>query len=594
MIQWRDCTLGDLLHVKHGFAFLGEYFGKEGAHVVLTPGNFLEEGGFIEKTDKAKWYRGPVPADYVLSEGDLIVAMTEQAEGLLGSSAIIPRSGMYLHNQRLGLVQIRDLTQADQNFIYYLFNSKTVRQQIRGSASGTKIRHTSPSRIAEVKVRIPTQPVQRRIAGILSAYDELIENSQRRIKILETMARTLYREWFVHFRFPGHEKIPLVTSSLGEIPQGWEVGRLDDVLVLQRGFDLPKSDRVDGTVPIYAATGVTGFHNEVKVKAPGVVTGRSGTIGDVLYVQEDFWPLNTTLWVKEFPKAEPLYAFYVLSALDLKQFNSGAAVPTLNRNDIHGFDTLIPPRPLQKKFQEIVGAMLGQTRILELKIQNLRKARDLLMPRLLSGQVSLYIDAAEQQLAEAQAESLQATPALVVSMPTTRKPAIEPVQLQVAEAAPPAYAADKPPDINGTERTDVLCAIRALFSDGVARDRATAIRDLAHALGYQRTGSRIHEVLATDLLTAVRRGIVVNEGGMYSLGFRTLTDCTRDSLKNNFESAIGRGWINRDDAIRTFARWLGFARVGKVIDDTARSLINGLIREGRLETDGSGCIRKAR
>ena len=203
------------------------------------------------------------------------------------------------------------------------------------------------------------------------------------------MARALYREWFVNFRFPGHEKVPLVASCSGDIPQGWEVGRLDDVLVLQRGFDLPKADRVEGTIPIYAATGVTGFHSEAKVKSPGVVTGRSGTIGDVLYVQEDFWPLNTVLWVKEFPKAEPLYAYYVLSSLDLKQFNSGAAVPTLNRNDIHGFDTLIPPRPLQKRFQEIAGAMHTQTRILELQIQNLRRTRDLMLPRLLSGQVEL-------------------------------------------------------------------------------------------------------------------------------------------------------------------------------------------------------------
>jgi type I restriction enzyme S subunit len=232
------------------------------------------------------------------------------------------------------------------------------------------------------------------------------------------MARALYREWFVNFRFPGHDApsspsllpggegrknppspsgrgaggegaFPLVASQLGEIPLGWEVGRLDDLLVLQRGFDLPKAARVEGTVPIYAATGVTGYHNEVKAKAPGIVTGRSGTIGDVLYVQEDFWPLNTALWVKALPKSEPLYAYYVLSSLDLKQFNSGAAVPTLNRNDIHGLDALIPPRPLQKLFQEIGGAMLSQTRTLHLQIKNLRRTRDLLLPRLLSGQVGL-------------------------------------------------------------------------------------------------------------------------------------------------------------------------------------------------------------
>ena len=242
MAEWRDCKLGDLLQIKHGFAFLGEHFANSGTHVVLTPGNFLEEGGFKEKSDKAKWYSGPIPSDYVLNEGDLIVAMTEQGEGLLGSSAIIPRSGVYLHNQRLGLVQIRDRTQADQHFIYYLFNSKPVRQQIRGSASGAKIRHTAPSRIAEVKVSVPPLPEQRRIAGILSAYDELMENSQRRIRILEAMARALYREWFVHFRFPGHEKLPRVASPLGDIPQGWEIVPFTEINDVLSG-GTPKSSR---------------------------------------------------------------------------------------------------------------------------------------------------------------------------------------------------------------------------------------------------------------------------------------------------------------------------------------------------------------
>jgi type I restriction enzyme S subunit len=170
---------------------------------------------------------------------------------------------------------------------------------------------------------------------------------------------------------------------------GLETGRLDDVMVLQRGFDLPKAERAEGPVPIYAATGIAGFHDTAKVHAPGVVTGRSGSIGEVAYVQEAFWPLNTALWVKDFPRSEPLYAFFLLSSLDLKQFNSGAAIPTLNRNDIHGLDALIPPRSLQQHFQQVAGALLSQARTHNLQFQNLRRTRDLLLPRLLSGQVDV-------------------------------------------------------------------------------------------------------------------------------------------------------------------------------------------------------------
>ncbi len=280
-----------------------------------------------------------------------------------------------------------DEEKCDQRFFFYALKGR--RDLLLKVASGGAQRNLSGKLIKEFALPVPPLPVQQRIAGILSAYDELIENNQRRIKILEAMARGLYREWFVHFRFPGHENHPRIPSPLGEIPQGWELGRLDDVLVLQRGFDLPKSARIEGTIPIIAATGMTGFHDKAKIKAPGVVTGRSGTIGKVMYVHEDFWPLNTALWVKAFPNAEPLYAYYVLSSLDLKQFNSGAAVPTLNRNDIHGLKTVVPCRDLQRRFQVVAGAMVAQSRNLELQTQNLRRTRDLLLPRLLAGQIDV-------------------------------------------------------------------------------------------------------------------------------------------------------------------------------------------------------------
>ena len=115
---------------------------------------------------------------------------------------------------------------------------------------------------------------------------------------------------------------------------------------------------------------------------------------------------------------------------------------------------------------------------------------------------------------------------------------------------------------------------------------------MAQTLGYQRLGSHVREIINTDFLTAVRRGILVSEGGLLSLGASNLRTYQRDSLKSDFLSAIGRTWTKREDATRLFARWLGYARTGPIIEDTARSLINGLIREGRLEKDGDR-IRKS-
>jgi type I restriction enzyme S subunit len=218
------------LRIKHGWAFKGEFFSDSGPYVLLTPGNFNEEGGLRLKGEKEKYYTGEVPSEFILKHGDLLVVMTEQAEGLLGSPAIIPEGDRYLHNQRLGLVVDIDESLVDKLFLYYLFNLREVRAQIRATANGAKVRHTSPDRIYQVKVQLPPLPLQQEIASILSAYDDLIENNTRRIKILEEMARAIYREWFVHFRFPGHEKVKLVDSPLGKIPEGWEVKPIGDVI----------------------------------------------------------------------------------------------------------------------------------------------------------------------------------------------------------------------------------------------------------------------------------------------------------------------------------------------------------------------------
>lgn len=291
-------------------------------------------------------------------------------------------------NQQINSV-IVDREQHDPIYIYYLLTTTIPKVKVveGGSASGRE--HVRKSVFEEIEVEVHPLSIQRKIANILSAYDDLIENNTRRIKILEEMARSLYDEWFVKFRFPGHEQTKLVDSELGLIPEGWKVGKLEDALVLQRGFDLPTKQRKEGSIPIYASTGITGTHDEAKVKAPGVVTGRSGSLGTVIYADEDFWPLNTTLWVKEFRKVTPIYAFYLLSRLELEQYNSGAAVPTLNRNDIHGLPVVIPSPSQLQKFNHHIQLILKLKKNLLTRNENLRQTRDLLLPKLISGEIDV-------------------------------------------------------------------------------------------------------------------------------------------------------------------------------------------------------------
>ena len=182
----------------------------------------------------------------------------------------------------------------------------------------------------------------------------------------------------------------------------------------------------------------------------------------------------------------------------------------------------------------------------------------------------------KQQTSEDESEDLLQAEAVLGAAPNPTK---EPK----ADAKKDSETRQTP--IDQTDRADVLCAIRQLFNDGQARDRDTAVHDLSTALGYQRVGSRIREILHTGLLTAVRRGILQNQDGQLSLLARDLRDYQRDFLKENFLSAIGRAWTEREEAIRAFARWLGFSRIGPVVEETGYSLINGLLRDRRLEAE---------
>ena len=250
-MSWNQIQLGDAIHVKHGFAFKGQFFTNRGTHIVLTPGNFNEGGGFRLRPGKDRFYSGDIPEEYILKENDLIVAMTEQGPGLIGSSALIPESGRYLHNQRLGLIQIQDDSVFDKEFLYYLFNTRSVREQISGSATGTKVRHTAPERIYRVTASVPSNvEEQRRVGQILSSYDDLIENNRRRIRLLELAARMLYKEWFVHLRFPGHEYV-IITDG---VPEKWKKRPFSRLATFLNGFAFKPAHLGNVGLPIVKVT----------------------------------------------------------------------------------------------------------------------------------------------------------------------------------------------------------------------------------------------------------------------------------------------------------------------------------------------------
>ena len=196
MTEWQDMTLGDLITVKHGFAFKGEFFSPNGEEIVLTPGNFPIGDGLQFRDGKERFYTGPYPKEFRLAPGDLLVVMTDlkQEAPILGSPASVPSDRPVLHNQRLGLVRLKPAARVDVRYLFYLLLSDHSRSQLRATATGSTVRHTAPDRIYRVTVRLPPMEIQAKIAAILAAVDDLIENNRWRIELLEQMAQAIYRE----------------------------------------------------------------------------------------------------------------------------------------------------------------------------------------------------------------------------------------------------------------------------------------------------------------------------------------------------------------------------------------------------------------
>ena len=195
--------------------------------------------------------------------------------------------------------------------------------------------------LLDMQLPIPSITRQREIVAEYETLTHRIRLNEQMIQHLESTAQALYRKMFVD----GIDK--------ENLPEGWRMGTIEELFELQRGFDLPSQDRIDGIYPIYASTGITEYHNEYKIEPPCVITGRSGSIGEVFYVDKRCWPLNTTLWVKDFKGTPSFFVYCKLKELELGKTVSGfAAVPTLNRNDVHMMDSLIPPYFLLEEFEK--------------------------------------------------------------------------------------------------------------------------------------------------------------------------------------------------------------------------------------------------
>lgn len=275
---------------------------------------------------------------------------------------------------------IPDEQKADARFVKYLFDA-TIQRRVRQFTQGAAQDNLSQEKLLSIEFSVPEVNEQRRIADILSAYDDLIENNRRRIQLLEQTARLLYKEWFVHLRFPGHEHVKIKNG----VPEKWEKKPLGKIAPFNYGKALKEDDRVSGQVAVYGSSGIVGRHEKALVTGPAIIVGRKGNVGSVYWSPNDCWPIDTVYYIAR--ERATLYLFYAL--LNASFISTDVAVPGLNRDFAHSRPILVPSPFVLDLFEEAVMPLYRQLETLEKCNASLAKARDLILPSLMNGDIEI-------------------------------------------------------------------------------------------------------------------------------------------------------------------------------------------------------------
>jgi len=331
-------------------------------------------------------------------------------KGTLGRIGIIPRRTRYKkYVMGNSMMKVRcDKQKLEPLYLYYWLTSRDGQDYLfsRVSQVGVPQIQKPLTTLREATLPLPPLSEQRAIAHILGTLDDKIELNRRMSDTLETMARALFKSWFVDFdpvrakaegRDPGlpqalADLFParLVDSELAEIPVGWDVKKLGELLELAYGKALKAENRRDGTVPVYGSNGQVGWHDERLVAGPGIVVGRKGNPGIATWVPTDFFPIDTTFYVVPKSNCQSFeFLFHALRTHDLASLGADSAVPGLNRNLAYMSDQVLPPAPLLVHFERFASALSSRVNRGNDETRTLAAFRDTLLPKLISGELGI-------------------------------------------------------------------------------------------------------------------------------------------------------------------------------------------------------------
>lgn len=347
--------LGDICRMKYG---------------KMPPSNVVADEGYpifsgYRITGCAKEYLYDEPRVIVVARG-------------VGGTGDVKMSPEKSWITNLSIVLDHDEGIVDKKFLLYRLGREPLKEKLNTGAAQAQITIDS---LSAYSITLPPVEAQRRIACIITAYDDLIENNRRRIQLLEQAARLLYKEWFVHLRFPGHEH----TQIIDGVPEGWEKKPLGTFAPLKYGKALKNDDRVPGPFPVYGSSGIVGIHTKALVPGPTIIVGRKGNVGSVYWSPDDCHPIDTVYYIDS-----GNCSFFLYYALQQMTFiSTDVAVPGLNRDFAHSRLMLVAEKKILRLFEDTVSPLHQQMELLKRQNASLAKARDLLLPKLMSGEVAV-------------------------------------------------------------------------------------------------------------------------------------------------------------------------------------------------------------